>query len=134
MGSNRKAWATCAVAVMVAAGCGGGLSHGTGGRLTTDGQPLADFQLTVVNSGGNVVAMAFTEADGRFTLVTADASGPVTLPPGRYAVAVESVGSDVTVPAEYGAAETTPLTVDWSGEGRLPLDVPGVLPSGGAGR
>ena len=126
---RRLGIVVCAVA---AAGCGPSLDGGTRGVLESDGNPLIDFRVTAVSGGGVAVASAATRAGGRFALVAPDASGPVTLPAGSYRFTVESVGSEAKVPAAYRSADSTPLVVDWPGEGELSLNVPGLsLPGGG---
>ena len=107
---------------------------GTSGILHAGTVPLGDIQVTVFRTDSDTnagIGFAVTKADGRFELLHRDAAGPLHLDPGRYRVAVESVGPvPMKFPPEYQSGEKSPLVIDWNPERqRIDLDVP--LPSSG---
>jgi hypothetical protein len=107
-------------------GCGQQpVTGGTGGLLTTGGNPLPDVQLTVYSAAsGECLGFAVTDSQGAFELVTPGASGPLQLDPGSYAVTLESVGAPAVLPQEYLDPVSTPLTITSSDGEQLFLDVP----------
>lgn len=67
-----------------------------------------------------------TAADGSFRLATDLDVEPLWLEPGDYRVTLESVGSPVAIPAEYGDVDRTPLRIHWNDDEQLSLNVPGL--------
>lgn len=121
-----------AVLFAMIAGCSPGpITGGTSGVLQTDGNPLADVQITIysANSAMNEddpLGYGVTSGDGTFELVQRDSTGPLDLEPGSYVVVLESVGAPTELPAEYLKRDSTPLKVDWTNDKTLELNVPGL--------
>lgn len=113
----RRSLSLLAVALPLAAGCGPAGVVPVSGRVTLNGQPLANVHVsfqpiaagTEVNPGGG--SYAFTDADGRFTLrlVEGDAPGAVV---GKHRVEItprnvdddrdrRGKGAVTGVPAKY---------------------------------
>jgi hypothetical protein len=107
-------------------GCGQQpVTGGTGGLLTTGGNPLPEVQLTVYSAAsGERLGFAVTNHEGAFELVRPGASGPLQLDAGSYMVTLESVGAPAVLPQEYLDRESTPLTIDWNAGEPLMIDVP----------
>ncbi len=108
-----------ALCCVLLSGCGSGLVD-VRGRVTLDGQPLADA--TVVFTGdGQPMATGQTDAQGRYRLRTGDQPG---IAAGTYRVTVSAYrtlpaadGSDEPIPelrtpARYNNAATSGLTAE----------------------
>lgn len=132
--ARRPRWRPAAwilpAACLTFAGCGTSpATGGTPGRLASDGNPLADFQVTVHRCEADQfqrLGCAVTAADGSFRLATDLDVEPLWLEPGDYRVTLESVGSPVAIPAEYGDVDRTPLRIHWNDDEQLSLNVPGL--------
>jgi len=117
------------VLLLPVVGCGPApVVGGTSGMLQAGGEPLADMQVVVYQAEEGVwkpIGFADTAADGRFQLLLNEARGPLELAPGQYRFTLQSVGSPVQVPKEFGQIEATPLQKTWSGvEPELNLTIP----------
>ena len=111
------------------AGCSPGpITGGTSGVLRTDGNPLADVQITIYSTTNEDEPLGYgvTSGDGTFELVKRDSTGPLDLEPGPYVVVLESVGAPTELPQEYLKRDSTPLKVDWTNDKTLELNVPGL--------
>ncbi len=121
-----------AILFVTIAGCSPGpITGGTSGVLRTDGNPLADVQLTIYTATPSTnddesLGYGVTSGDGKFELVKQDSTGPLYLEPGSYVVVLESVGAPTDLPAEYLTRNSTPLKVDLSNNATLELNVPGL--------
>lgn len=119
----------CLCLVMLVAGCSGTTSAGAQatGVITLDGSPLPNAFITFVPKGGGSSAFATSDAQGNFTVKSAES---VTgLAPGEYVVVVESGESSgeeaggesetqgevstsgSPIPAKYMSDATSDLTV-----------------------
>ena len=101
---------------------------GTNGELQQAGNPIGDIQVRVYQEDGNsyeVVGFADTNGEGQFQLLVPEGDGPLYLGPGDYCFTLNSVGSRIPIPKEYGKPETTPLKVSWSvSDETLQLELP----------
>jgi hypothetical protein len=128
----RWIWAFLCGGLLVASGCGSGVTPvtgGTAGIIRAGETNLSDVQVTVHRWSGSqaeLVGWGVSKPDGTFRLVQPNAKGPLHLSSGEYRVTLESVGAvPVVFPKEYSSAERTPLTVEWtSSMEQIELDVP----------
>ena len=101
---------------------------GTTGELQQAGNPLGDIQVRVYHADENsyeVVGFADTNGEGQFQLLVPEGDGPLYLGAGDYCCTLNSVGSRIPIPKEYGKPETTPLKVTWeAGDETLQLELP----------
>ncbi len=101
---------------------------GTNGELQQAGNPIGDIQVRIYQTDGasyEVVGFADTNGEGQFQLLVSEGDGPLYLGPGEYCCTLNSVGSRIPIPKEYGKPETTPLKVSWAGgDETLQLELP----------
>jgi len=95
----RGTFTFLAIALLLAAGCSSGSVVPVSGRVTMNGQPLANVHVSFqpiasgsdYNPGGG--SYAFTDADGRFTLRLVDGDTPGAVV-GKHRVAITPRNSD----------------------------------------
>jgi hypothetical protein len=96
------------------------LQGGTAGTIELRGVKPADMQLNVFEDAPSSRRLAYGVSDtrGHFSLIADDGLEPVTLPPGKYRLTLESVAADpIPVPAGYRDVKTTSLKIDWPSDG-----------------
>jgi hypothetical protein len=77
-----------AAIVLLAVGCNPGSVRGTvpvSGKVTYNGQPVADATVTFIGEGDARIAVSVTDASGEYRLKTLDSAGAI---PGKYTVLV----------------------------------------------
>ena len=90
-------------------GCGGGLELApASGKVTLDGQPLADAAVNFVPVDGGPVASGVTDDQGRFSLATVNKAGAV---PGQHHVTITK--QIVTGITEDGTIEPGEIQTEW---------------------
>ena len=117
------AWLVCCVA-----GCGGDDGpkvYPVTGKVTIDGQPAAD--LFVHFTGGGTDGSGVSGTDGTFT-VTSGSEGKPGLAPGTYQVYLQSKGGGPSPGGEGGydptaGGSTDPFPKKWGAAGTTPLSV-----------
>ncbi len=119
-------------------GCGGGLELApASGKVTLDGQPLADAAVTFVPVEGGPVASGVTDEQGNFSVNTTNKPGAV---PGEHHVTVTKqivtgVNEDGTiapggiqtewiVPQQYSKPDTSGLTATVGEQQEHTFDLP----------
>lgn len=104
---------SCAAALCLAlAGCGGGDAtpsnreavYTTTGKVTLDGQPLADADITFASDTGKIAGFARTNAEGLFTASTFNSNDGLVA--GMHRVSV----------SKFEVVETAPVASDESDE------------------
>lgn len=103
------------------------VSGGTKGKLTTDGQPLGEVQISVYRNADGTrekIGFAITADDGTFELVTNGAQESLNLTPGEYCFTLETAGAPLDFAEEYRLPESTPLKLSWIADSNLEWDVP----------
>jgi hypothetical protein len=98
-------WTTRLCIVVILVGCGGPRPVPVGGKVTLDGQPLAEATVILVANEGPLDERTFTgetDSEGHYSIKQA-VSGASGVPPGVYTVKITSV----KVPPD--ADELTPL-------------------------
>ncbi|MEW4451777.1 carboxypeptidase-like regulatory domain-containing protein [Bremerella sp. JC817] len=104
----------CASVALLLIGCGKAPSQTFTGKITLDGNPLAQAGIELLPKEGGATGVHYgtTDAEGRFT-ITEDDTNPIT--PGEYSVVVDKVptemGGKSEVPDPYRNKEKTPLSV-----------------------
>lgn len=89
-----------AATVLLLAGCPAKPAVGTlSGRVTNQGKPVTDARILFENAELGAGTMLELDADGRFTVATADGPG---LPPGIYKVAIKPKGKGSGMPTATG--------------------------------
>jgi hypothetical protein len=90
-----------AAVLMLAAGCGakGPTMAPAGGKVTYNGEPLANANVIFVPEGGGLTSVGQTNAEGRFTLSSSTRPGAVV---GKHQVAVQAIDESKTKTIESG--------------------------------
>jgi hypothetical protein len=107
--------------VIGCAGCGGGESrrveHSVSGRVTFDGQPVAEGTVGFEDATAGLGASAALNADGTYSTTLPDGNYKVTIQPPLVTTpdSPNSPGGEEfkpveNIPPKYHAADTTPLT------------------------
>jgi hypothetical protein len=113
-------------------GCSGAMEATVSGRVTLDGQPVAQGTVAFEPQDGGMLAQGMLDADGNYELMTNQKHG---LTPGKYRAKVLARerspdppdGSlpppgTLLVPVKYTRADTSGLTYDVS-PGRNDIDI-----------
>ncbi|MCA9130487.1 MAG: carboxypeptidase regulatory-like domain-containing protein [Planctomycetales bacterium] len=121
-------WLPMMVATLVVTtGCSQqGTAGGTRGRLTSDGVPLPQMQVTVFDAHSNSIATGFTQNNGQFELVSLDGAEPVLLSPGEYRWTLQTVGAEVDIPKRLTDPASSDLAVEWNEDNEIVLEAPGL--------
>lgn len=121
------------VCLCVFAGCGKvrSVELGTPGELRMSGQPLAEIELKFFPdsaASSECVAVGVSNIDGSFGLMQPNAAGPVWLLPGKYRIAIESVGNPIQLPEQYDDPRESPLTYECvDSKSKISLNLPAEL-------
>jgi hypothetical protein len=124
----RRSLPLLALALSLAAGCGGAGVAPVSGRVTLNGQPLANVHVsfqpvaagTDLNPGGG--SYAITDADGRFTLRTVEGDRPGAVV-GKHRVEITPRNTDDDADRRgKGAAAGVPAK--YNRNSQLTFDVP----------
>lgn len=131
MRQRLKIWGLLALAT-IATGCGGPHGASVSGKVTLDGKPLPNANVTFHPAGGaGAIAYGQTDTSGNYVLATGTDKG---LAPGDYAVTVVATvevppatpNAEMTfkpiTPARYADVEQTDLRMNvTSGSNSFPL-------------
>jgi hypothetical protein len=114
---------------MGTAGCSGDKSvpGGTKGRVTVDGQPWPEIQVTVYRNESNdslKLGFGVTREGGLVELLAEDAEGPLWLTPGEYVVTAESIGPPLKIAPDCHDDRKSPLRLIIADGEPFTLDVP----------
>ncbi|MEN9554134.1 MAG: hypothetical protein RLZZ232_420 [Planctomycetota bacterium] len=106
---------------------------GTPGMLRIGAATTSDILVHIyqkTSAGFEEIGFGQTAEDGSFGLFQPDASGPLWLQTGDYAITLESIGAPIRIPGECRQPQTTPLKLHWTEADHLPLiEVPEATPS-----
>ena len=108
MNRYRLAWAMHAVvASLILFGCGksGPRLWPVTGRVTHQDKPMSEASIRFSNPQAGIDLIAKLDADGKYTVVTADGPG---LPEGTYLVAIMPGGKNAPV-GTFGITTPTPI-------------------------
>lgn len=90
-------------ALVAPVGCGEPRQESVSGRVTLDGQPLADGTIEFDPESGTGLALGGLIEEGRYAL-----PNPPGLPPGRYSIRIRSRGGAAALPRKPDMDLTNP--------------------------